>query len=89
MALESILYDNKLKFLIPFSTSLGAPEECLDRLGSLGESTERGVPGKGNLVGSFCGRAWVRSGADCYNGRQCVTKYIYYFSRITMQKTLL
>ena len=51
---------------------LGASEECLDRLGSWGESTERGVPGAGRLVGTFWGRTWVRSGAGCYNGRNIV-----------------
>ena len=62
----------KDNFWFPVSTSLGAPEECLDRLGSWGESTERGVPGAGRFVGTFCGRAWVRSGPGCYNGRHSV-----------------
>lgn len=46
-------------------TSLGAPEEWRDRLGSWGESTERGVPGAGRLVGTFWGKVWVRSGGGC------------------------
>lgn len=46
-------------------TSLGAPEEWRDRFGSWGESTERGVPGAGRLVGTFWGKVWVRSGGGC------------------------